>query len=93
MIAEKTISYIVPKTGDPVTLDAALNMAVLQADEDTADNKEASNVLKVVYNNVSFLWTGESPGTLKWTNRQTWLDSGDAAILQNAKGAVVSALE
>lgn len=35
----------------------------------------------------------ESEGVLKWTSRQIWLNSGDAAKLQNVKGEVVSELE
>ena len=60
LIAEKNIPYIVPKTGEKVKLDDALDVAVLHADEDAADNNEASIVLKVVYNNVSFLLTGDA---------------------------------
>lgn len=60
LVSEKNIPYIVPKTGDNVKLDDALEIAVLHADEDAADNNEASIVLKVVYNNVSFLLTGDA---------------------------------
>lgn len=60
LVAEKNIPYIVPKTGDEIKLDEALNIKVLNADEDAADNNEASIVLKVVYNNVSFLLTGDA---------------------------------
>lgn len=60
LVAEKNIPYIVPKTGDEVKLDGALDITVLNADEGAADNNEASIVLKVVYNNVSFLLTGDA---------------------------------
>lgn len=60
LIVEKNIPYIVLKTGDKVNLDDALDVAVLHADGDAADNNEASIVLKVVYNNVSFLLTGDA---------------------------------
>ncbi|MFF5995311.1 MBL fold metallo-hydrolase [Lysinibacillus sp. KU-BSD001] len=35
----------------------------------------------------------ESSTVLKWTNKQIWLNSGDAAKLMNAKGDVVSEFE
>lgn len=60
LISAKNIPYIVPKTGDNVKLDDTLDITVLNADEDASDNNEASIVLKVVYNNVSFLLTGDA---------------------------------
>jgi competence protein ComEC len=60
LISQKNIPYTVPKTGDHVKLDEALDITVLHADEDASDNNEASIVLKVVYNNVSFLLTGDA---------------------------------
>ena len=35
----------------------------------------------------------ESSTVLKWTNKQIWLNTGDAAKLVNTKGEVVSELE
>ncbi|KYG90714.1 competence protein [[Bacillus] sp. KCTC 13219] len=35
----------------------------------------------------------DSKGTLKWTSKQIWANSGDAAQLINAKGEIVSELE
>ena len=35
----------------------------------------------------------QSSTVLKWTNKQIWLNTGDAAKLVNTKGEVVSELE
>lgn len=60
IIKEKNIHFIVPTTGDKINLDSALNIQVLNANEHATDNNDASIVLKVTYNKVSFLLAGDA---------------------------------
>lgn len=60
LIDEKNIPYNVPKTGDSITFDDDLQVKVLNANEETTDNNDASIVLKIAYGNVSFLLTGDA---------------------------------
>lgn len=60
IIKEKNIHFIVPTTGDKINLDSELNIQVLNANEHAADNNDASIVLKVTYNKVSFLLAGDA---------------------------------
>ncbi|MEK5233250.1 MBL fold metallo-hydrolase [Lysinibacillus sp. FSL K6-0232] len=60
LIDEKNIPYHIPKTGDTLDFDKDLSVKVLNADENAADNNDASIVLKIAYGNVSFLLTGDA---------------------------------
>lgn len=60
LIDTKNIPYHVPKTGDTLTFDEAVSVKVVSADEAASDNNEASIVLKVTYDDVSFLLTGDA---------------------------------
>lgn len=60
LISDKKIPYIVPKTGDKIVLDSTLKMDVLHANEKTEESNEASIVLKLTYNKVSFLLMGDA---------------------------------
>ncbi len=51
--------YIQPKIGDSINLDSSLKVQVLHVDPNAEENNDASIVLKVTYNNVSFLLTGD----------------------------------
>ncbi|SES42505.1 ComEC/Rec2 family competence protein [Psychrobacillus sp. OK032] len=60
LILDKHIPFIVPNTGDTIHLDSDLEITVLHTREDANDNNEASIVLKVQYEEVSFLLTGDA---------------------------------
>lgn len=60
LIQTKNISFHVPQIDDTIPLDDALEITVLQVDEEASDNNEASIVLKVEYENVSLLLTGDA---------------------------------
>lgn len=60
LIDEKDIDFIVPQIDDTIDFDDALDVVVLQADEDASDNNEASVVLKVTYNDRSFLFAADA---------------------------------
>ncbi|ATP41796.1 competence protein [Solibacillus sp. R5-41] len=60
LIHEKNIPFTIPQTGDLIELDSEVTVNVLSADEDAADNNEASIVLRVAYGNISFLLTGDA---------------------------------
>lgn len=60
LIADKNIPYIVPETGEKITLDDRLDVVVLASDKEASDNNEASIVLKVTYGDVSFLLAGDA---------------------------------
>ncbi|MFS0577285.1 MBL fold metallo-hydrolase [Sporosarcina sp. 179-K 3D1 HS] len=55
LIDKKDIKFTVPKELDKLTLDPQMIIRVLHADENAQDNNDASIVLKVTYNKVSFL--------------------------------------
>jgi len=59
-IDEKNIPYHVPKIGDDIEFDKDVNVKVLNANDQTTDNNDASIVLKMTYGNVSFLLTGDA---------------------------------
>lgn len=60
LVNDKNIPYIVPQIGDLIALDEALKIEVLAADETASDNNEASIVLHITYNDISFLLTGDA---------------------------------
>lgn len=60
LIDEKDIDFIVPQIDDTIDFDDTLDVVVLQADEDASDNNEASVVLKVTYNDRSFLFAADA---------------------------------
>ena len=60
LIQAKNIPFTVPTTGDQITVDKAITIDVLNADEHASDNNEASIVLRLAYNDVSFLLAGDA---------------------------------
>ncbi|MFJ8065260.1 MBL fold metallo-hydrolase [Psychrobacillus sp. NPDC096426] len=60
LILDKHIPFIVPNKGDTIHLDSNVEITVLNTGEDAKDNNEASIVLKVQYEDVSFLLTGDA---------------------------------
>lgn len=60
LVDKKNIKYIVPKTLDTYQLDPNIKTQVLYADATADDNNDASIVLKLTYNKVSFLLTGDA---------------------------------
>lgn len=60
LVHDKNIPYSVPQLGDMLPLDEALKVEVLAADEEASDNNEASIVLHITYNDISFLLTGDA---------------------------------
>lgn len=60
LIDNKNINYIVPKAGDKIALDSAIVINVLNTAEQGDDNNEASIVLQVQYNSMSFLLMGDA---------------------------------
>ncbi|WP_082332597.1 S-layer homology domain-containing protein [Lysinibacillus contaminans] len=60
LVLDKNINYTEPTTGDLIDLDKDLKTQVLHVDANTSDNNDASIVLKVTYNKVSFLLTGDA---------------------------------
>ena len=59
LIDNKSITYYVPATGDEWSLGDA-KVEVLHANENAKDNNDASIVLRVLYDEVSFLLTGDA---------------------------------
>lgn len=55
LVLDKNIKYTEPTTGDLIALDKDLKTQVLHVDANTSNNNDASIVLKVTYNKVSFL--------------------------------------
>ena len=55
LVLEKNIQYTEPTSGDLIELDPQLKTQVLHVDATTSNNNDASIVLKVTYNKVSFL--------------------------------------
>lgn len=60
LIDKKNIKYHVPTTGKTYQLDPKMKLDVLYANENASDNNDASIVLKVTYNKVSFLLMGDA---------------------------------
>lgn len=60
LILDKHIPFIVPSVGDTIPLDSDLEITVLNTGENANDNNEASIVLKVQYEDISFLLTGDA---------------------------------
>lgn len=60
LISEKKIPFTIPRTGDQIDLDPAVAVDVLSADEHATDNNEASIVLRIAYDAISFLLTGDA---------------------------------
>ena len=55
LIADKNIKFTVPTIGQQIKLDSNVSIEILSVDEFAADNNDASIVLKLTYNEVSFL--------------------------------------
>lgn len=60
LINDKNIRYTVPKAGDTLALDPTVLVDVVASDENASDNNEASIVLRVAYQNISFLLMGDA---------------------------------
>lgn len=60
LILDKHIPFIVPSVGDTIPLDSGIEITVLNTGEKDDDNNEASIVLRVQYEDVSFLLTGDA---------------------------------
>ena len=60
LINDKNIRYTVPTAGDTVALDPSVAVDVLASDEHASDNNDASIVLRVTYQNISFLLMGDA---------------------------------
>lgn len=60
LIRDKNIRFTVPNIGDEFVLDDNLNIEVIAVDENASDNNDASIVLRVVYQNISFLLMGDA---------------------------------
>ena len=60
LILDKHIPFIVPSVGDTIPLDSDLEITVLNTGGNANDNNEASIVLKVQYEDISFLLTGDA---------------------------------
>ncbi|MER1959225.1 MAG: S-layer homology domain-containing protein [Solibacillus sp.] len=58
-VLAKNIRYTEPIAGDLIALDSALKVQVLAVDAKNTENNDASIVLKLTYNGVSFLLTGD----------------------------------
>lgn len=58
LIDKNHIQYIVPKTGGQIQLDDVLKVDILYANENASNHHEASIVLKVTYDEISFLLMG-----------------------------------
>lgn len=60
LIQSKEISFDVAQSNERIPLDPELEISVLHADEKAQENNEASIVLKVEYDDVSFLLTADA---------------------------------
>lgn len=60
LILDKDIPFIVPNLGDTIPLDSGIEITILNTGEKDDDNNEASIVLKVQYEDISFLLTGDA---------------------------------
>ncbi|MEK4521008.1 ComEC/Rec2 family competence protein [Psychrobacillus sp. FSL W7-1457] len=59
LIRNKNINFKIPTKGEKITFDN-LNLQVLNVGTTNSDNNDASIVLKLAYNNISFLLTGDA---------------------------------
>lgn len=59
-VLDKNIPFTVPTIEDEIPFDSNMDVTVLNAAGDANDNNEASIVLKVKYEDVSFLLTGDA---------------------------------
>jgi beta-lactamase superfamily II metal-dependent hydrolase len=60
LIDEKNIPFKVAKDGEFIELDSSLKIQVLNTYDEGEDNNEGSVVLKVSYNDIDFLLTGDA---------------------------------
>lgn len=61
LIDQKNIHFRVAKTGDVISVDPTFIIRVLNSgDHGTADNNDASIVLKLTYNQIDFMYTGDA---------------------------------
>ncbi|MGG3737523.1 S-layer homology domain-containing protein [Aeribacillus pallidus] len=61
LINNKNIPFKVAKTGEVIALDPEIKIQVLNSgDNGSTDNNEASVVLKISYNQIDFLFTGDA---------------------------------
>lgn len=60
LIDKKNIKFHVPTAGKTYQLDPKMKLEVLYANENASDNNDASIVLKMTYNKVSFLLMGDA---------------------------------
>lgn len=60
VVDSKNIDYIIPTIGDTISLDSNIMTKVLYANDDAGENNDASIVLQLTYNNVSFLLMGDA---------------------------------
>lgn len=59
LIRNKNINFKIPTDGEKIAFDN-LNLQVLNVGTTNSDNNDASIVLKLAYNNISFLLTGDA---------------------------------
>lgn len=102
LIDSKNIKFTVPKELDQLALDPNMMIRVLHADENAGDTNDASIVLKVTYNKVSFLLMGDADTEIedyirsKYDVKATVLKNGhhgsntssSAAFISNVKPSV-----
>ena len=100
MIDAKNINFIVPKELDKLPLDPSLLIRVLSVGgEDANDNNEASIVLKVIYNKVSFLLMGDADSRVenrirsKYDIKATFLKNGHHGSSTSSSAAFISAVK
>lgn len=61
LIDEKDIPFNIAKTGESISVDPSVKIQVLNSsDNGASDNNEASVVLKITYNQIDFLYTGDA---------------------------------
>src|SRR5690606_8800028 len=60
MVAEKKIPYKEPKVGDLISLDSTMKIQVLAVNAQASDMNDASIVLKLTYQKMSFLLMGDA---------------------------------
>ena len=102
LIDSKNIKFTVPKELDQLALDPNMIIRVLHVDENAGDTNDASIVLKVAYNKVSFLLMGDADTAIedyiksKYDVKATVLKNGhhgsntssSAAFISNVKPSV-----
>lgn len=81
LINDKNIRYTIPATGETLALDPAISVEVLASDENASDNNDASIVLRVAYNNISFLLMGDADKGIEQQLLQSGVDV-EATILK-----------